>query len=139
VLIVHDRLQVPLRELHLTFARSSGPGGQNVNKVATKATLRFAITRSEAVPKDVASRVAALYPRRMTNDGEVVITSQRFRDQGRNVADCIEKLRTMLAEAAVPPTPRRRPKPPRASKERRLRGKRHIAVKKQRRRIDDAS
>jgi ribosome-associated protein len=133
MLKVTANIKVPLREFRFTFARSAGPGGQNVNKVNTKATLRWAVTRSTSLPDDVRQRFCKRYRRRITQEGDLVLTSQRFRDQGRNVADCLEKLRSMLAEAAVTPKKRKKTAPSKASRERRLSDKRAQAEKKQRR------
>ncbi len=135
MLHVTDQLAVPLREFDFTFVRSSGPGGQNVNKLNTKAQLRWNATTSPSLDEPVRQRFLEKYRRRITNDGEIIITSQRFRDQGRNVADCLEKLRTLLLEAAVKPKPRKPSKPSRAVKERRLQSKREQAEKKNRRRF----
>ena len=133
MLVVNDRIRIPLRELHFDFARSSGPGGQNVNKVATKAVLRWPVARSRSLPDDVRERFMARYRRRITRDGELVLQSQRFRDRGRNIADCTEKLRHMLQEVATPPRRRRPTRPTRASVERRLTVKRHTSGRKRRR------
>ncbi len=124
MLAVGTRIRVPLRELHFEFTRSSGPGGQNVNKVATKAVLRWQVQRTTSLPADVRERFCERYKRRITTQGELVMSSQRFRDQGRNVADCLEKLRQMLGEVATRPKPRRATKPGRGARERRLREKR---------------
>ncbi len=134
MLVVDSRIQIPLRELDFTFARSSGPGGQNVNKLNTKATLRWDVTRSPHLPEDVRRRFFTKYRRRITKDGHLVISSQRFRDQGRNVADCLEKLSELLSEVAKAPKRRKKTKPTRASREVRLRQKRETSQKKQRRR-----
>ena len=130
MLIVNERLRIPLREIHFQFARSSGPGGQNVNKVSSKAVLRWNMAASPSAPEDVKERLRARHPRRVTREGEVVITSSRFRDQGRNVADCLEKLRAALAEVSTPPKPRRPTRPTRSSAEKRLQEKRERADKK---------
>ena len=130
MLIVNERLRIPLREIDFQFARSSGPGGQNVNKVSTKAVLRWNMAASPSAPEEVKARLSALHPRRVTREGHVVISSSRFRDQGRNVADCLEKLRAALAAASDPPKPRRPPRPTRASKEKRLQDKRARGEKK---------
>jgi len=138
MLVVTPRLKIPLREFRFTFARSSGPGGQNVNKLNTKATLRWPVLRSGSLPEPVRKRFLARYRRRVTAEGDLLITSQRFRDAGRNVADCLEKLRQMLAEVAVAPKVRKATRPTRASVRRRLEDKRKRSRKKQsRRRVTD--
>jgi ribosome-associated protein len=134
MLVINARLKIPLREFRFSFARSSGPGGQNINKVSTKATLRWPVVASRSLPDAVRQRFLAKHRRRVTAEGEVVITSQRFRDAGRNVADCLEKLRQMLAEAAVTPKTRKPTKPTRTSVRRRLDRKRKHSRKKQLRR-----
>lgn len=133
MLTVDDEIRVPLRELNFTFARSSGPGGQNVNKTATKATLRWDVAGSPSLPDAVRARLLARYPRRLTRTGELVITSQRFRDRGRNVADCLEKLRALLLSVATPRTPRRPTRPTAASRSRRLADKRRRSAVKSKR------
>ena len=134
MLEVNTRVRVPLREFNFTFSRSAGAGGQNVNKVNTKATLRLDVAASTSLPDDVRDRFQARFSRRITREGELVLTSQRFRDQGRNVADCLEKLRAMLGEVATRPRTRRATKPSRASRERRLQHKRATSERKQHRR-----
>ena len=134
MLDVNHRIKIPLREFQFTFARSSGPGGQNVNKLNTKALLRWPIRRSKSVPDDVRQRLTAKYRRRVTEEGDFLVVSQRFRDAGRNVADCIEKLRQMLLSVADPPKRRKSTRPSRASVRRRLDQKRKQSEKKQRRR-----
>ena len=134
MLVVNARVKIPLREFAFSFVRSSGPGGQNVNKLNTKAVLRWGVVASESLPAAVKQRFVEKYHRRITGDGELVMTSQRFRDQGRNIADCLEKLRAMLAEVAVAPKPRKATKPSRRAKQRRLENKRKTSEKKQRRR-----
>jgi ribosome-associated protein len=134
MLIVNSRLRIPLAEIQFTFARSSGPGGQNVNKVSSKAVLRWAVVSSPSLPEAVRRRFLTKYRRRVTSEGELLMTSQRFRDAGRNVTDCLEKLRVMLADAADAPTPRRPTKPTKGSVRRRLDNKRKLSQKKQGRR-----
>ncbi len=131
MLHVAPEIEIPLREFHFSYSRSSGPGGQNVNKVNTKVTLRWGVAGSHSLSDAVRARFLARYRRRITADGELVLTSQRFRDQGRNTADCLEKLRLMLAEVARPPRPRRKTRPSRAARERRLRQKRLRSETKQ--------
>ena len=132
-LVVNSRVRVPMSELSFTFARSSGPGGQNVNKVNSKAQMRWPVAATESLPEDVKQRFLTRHVRRITNEGEFLLNSQRYRDQPRNIADCLEKLRALLAEVAVAPTPRKKKKPTRGSKERRLKSKRETSEKKERR------
>jgi ribosome-associated protein len=134
MLIVSPGLQIPLSEIEFSFARSSGPGGQNVNKVNSKAWLRWPVLASPSLPPAVRERFLAKYGSRVTADGDLLLASQRHRDQGRNVADCLEKLRAMLFEAARPPVRRKKTKPSRGSITRRLEGKRQKSRKKQGRR-----
>jgi ribosome-associated protein len=107
-------------ELEESFVRASGPGGQNVNKLSTAVQLRFDVRRSASLPDAVAVRLMRLAGRRLTQDGVIVINAQRFRTQDRNRADARERLAELVAEAAVPPTPRRATRPTLASKKRRL-------------------
>lgn len=124
---------VPLRELEIRFVRSSGPGGQNVNKVNSKAVLRWAFGESRALPAAVRERFADRYAQRLTREGEIVLSSDRYRDQGRNAADCVAKLQAMVAAVATPPRPRKATRPTRASRERRLTDKRRRSQTKERR------
>ena len=120
---ITSRIVIPDEELGFSFARSSGPGGQNVNKVNSKATLRWNPTASAALPDDVRSRFLKLYASRLTNDGEILITSQESRDQPKNIAICLEKLRAMIAGVLAAPKKRRPTKPTKGSKQRRLTAK----------------
>jgi len=130
---INSRIVIPEEELRFTFVRSSGPGGQNVNKVNSKAVLRWSVGASRGVPEDVRARFLVKYAGRVTSDGEVVIASQRFRDQRQNERDCLEKLREMLLAVAVAPKRRRKTKPTRASVQRRREDKRVRSRKKQER------
>ena len=134
MLIVNKRIQVPLREFCFTFARSPGPGGQNVNKVNSKATLHWNVTTTTSLPDTVRERFLKKYASRINQEGQVFLSSSRFRDQGRNVADCLEKLRAMLAEATTVRTPRKKTKPSAGANRRRLEDKRRHSDKKRQRR-----
>ncbi len=133
MLAVEPDIEIPLREFRFSFSRSAGPGGQNVNKVNSKVTLRWSVQRSPNVSEDLRRRFVTRYARRVSKDGDLVLTSQRFRDQGRNVADCLEKLRAMLQAVARPPRRRRPTRPRRAVVESRLREKRRRSAVKHRR------
>src|SRR5438045_361742 len=113
-------LKIPDAELRLSFARSSGPGGQNVNKVSSKAVLHFDVIGTPNLPPDVKQRFVEQYKSRLTNAGEVVIHSEEFRDQPRNIQACYHKLRDMVLTVLKPPKKRRATKPTRGSKVRRL-------------------
>jgi ribosome-associated protein len=137
MIVVNDRLMIPDNELQFTFARSSGPGGQNVNKVNSKALLRWNVVASPTLPVDVRRRFLARFRHRVTADGDLLVTSQRYRDQPKNVADCCEKVAGMLREVLQAPKRRRATKPTRGSRIRRLQDKRQHGTKKQRRRRPD--
>jgi ribosome-associated protein len=127
-------IDIPQNELEITYARSGGPGGQNVNKVNSKAMLRWSVVTSPSLPEDVRARFIEKYQSRLTTDGELIITSQRHRDQASNTSDCIEKLRKMLEVAARKPTVRRPTRPSLGSKIRRVDEKRENSRKKHQRR-----
>jgi ribosome-associated protein len=111
-------------EVVLSFMRSSGPGGQNVNKVATACELRFDARHSPSLPADIAVRLMKLAGRKLTKDGVIVLSADRFRSQEQNREDAVQRLVTMIREAAKPPPPKRRPtKPTRGAVERRLTSK----------------
>jgi ribosome-associated protein len=132
-MIINSRIQIPDDELRFTFVRSSGPGGQNVNKLNTKAVLRWSVRGSRGLPEEVRARLLERFAPRITGDGEVILTSQRFRDQRQNERDCLEKLREMLLAVATPPKRRKKTRPTRASVKRRREEKRVRSKKKQER------
>jgi ribosome-associated protein len=120
---VTDTITLDEAELEESFVRSSGPGGQNVNKLATAVQLRFDVRRSLSLPNDVAIRLMKAAGSRLTQDGVLVIIAQRHRTQERNRADARERLVELIRAAATPPKPRRATKPTKASKARRLESK----------------
>ena len=124
-------------ELRFQFKLASGPGGQNVNKVATAAELRFDVASSPSLPEAVRARLLILAGSRVTQDGELLITARRFRSQERNRQDAIDRLIALIRKAAEPPKPRLKTRPSRAARERRLEEKRRLGEKKQTRRRAD--
>jgi len=122
------------REIDESFVRRPGPGGQNVNKVATAVQLRFDLRRSPSLPEAVRARAERLAGRRLTKDGALVITAARFRSQERNRQDALARLVALLREATRRPPPRKPTRPSAAAKRRRLDDKtRRGAIKKLRR------
>jgi ribosome-associated protein len=133
MIAVTDKLAIDERAIAESFVRAAGPGGQNVNKVASAVQLRFDV-RASALPDDVQARLKRLAGRRLTQDGVLIITAQRFRSQERNREDALERLLDLIRRAAVAPVRRRRTKPTQASQQRRLDSKtRHSRIKRLRR------
>ena len=124
MLRITSTISIDPAELEEVFVRASGPGGQNVNKVSTAVQLRFDAARSPSLPGTVRRRLYDLAGRRLTGDGILVITADRFRSQARNREDARERLFDLIREAATPPKPRRATTPPYASKLRRQESKR---------------
>ncbi len=131
---ITDRIAIDPSEIEESFVRGSGPGGQNVNKVATAVQLRFDLRHTPSLPEDVRARAERLAGRRLTKEGVIVITAARFRTQERNRADALARLTGLLKRAAQPPAIRKATRPTQGSKRRRLEGKtRRGAIKKLRR------
>ena len=129
-------LAIDEKEIAFDFIRSSGPGGQNVNKVATAVQLRFDVKQSPRLTEDVRKRLASLAGRRITNEGVLVIEAKRFRTREQNRQDALDRLVALIRKAAQKPKPRKKTKPTRASKERLLAAKRHRSrIKHMRRRV----
>jgi ribosome-associated protein len=120
---VTAQISLDEREIAETFVRASGPGGQNVNKLATAVQLRFDVRHSPSLPPDVRARLERLAGSRLTRDGVVVIIAQRHRTQGRNRQDALDRLIDLIRQAAIAPIKRRPTKPTKGSRERRIEGK----------------
>lgn len=125
---------LPIHEIEFTFARSSGPGGQNVNKVNTKATLRWPLLECTSIPEVFLSRIRLKLAPQLTAGGDIVITSDRFRDQIRNRADCLEKFQALLIQALHVPKKRKKTRISRGIKRENLNKKRRHSEKKKMRR-----
>jgi ribosome-associated protein len=117
---ITDRISIEEHELEERFVRASGPGGQNVNKLSTAVQLRFDVRHSPSLNPDVRQRLERMAGRRLTRDGVLVIMAQRHRTQERNRQDALDRLKELIQEASIAPTPRRPTRPTRGSKERRL-------------------
>jgi ribosome-associated protein len=135
MLEINANLRIPKEEMEFSFARSGGPGGQNVQKVSSKVFLRWNPANSPSLPDDVKGRFLSQQHHRLTKEGDLLITSQRTRDQGQNVEDCLTKLREMITAALQPPKKRHKTRPTRGSKERRMQAKKHQARRKAGRKI----
>ncbi len=138
--MIHVTNDIALGENEIVeqFIRSSGPGGQNVNKVATAVQLRFDVARSPNLPEPVRARLKRLAGRRLTGDGVLIIDARRYRTREQNRRDALDRLVTLVRKAAIAPTPRKATRPTAASRRRRLEGKqRHGILKRGRRRVRD--
>ena len=133
-LYISPTLSIPLSELRFKFHRSSGPGGQNVNKLNTSVELQYDFVHSAVLNDEQRQRIAEKLASRLNSTGALSIQSERFRTQGRNRADCLDKLAVLLAEALKTHPKRTKTKPSRAAQARRLDGKRRHSEKKKSRR-----
>lgn len=124
---ITDDISIDEREIEESFVRSSGPGGQNVNKLSTAVQLRFDVRGSPSLPNDVAIRLMRLAGKRITKDGVLVLVAQSHRTQERNRADAMERFVALVQEAAVPPVKRVPTRPSKAAKQKRFQEKRHRA------------
>ena len=131
MLEIDDRLHIPDDELVERFVRASGPGGQNVNKVASAVELRFDVARSPSLPDALRARLLARSDRRLTAEGVFVIQANRFRDQAKNRDDARARLAEVIRAAGIVPKKRLATRPTRASKERRITGKKKRSTIKQ--------
>lgn len=121
-------------ELEISYVRSSGPGGQNVNKTSTKAVVRWNVRSAMGMRDDVKARFLARFASRITTAGDILVTSDRYRDQPRNLEDCLAKLRAMLEQVAVAPARRKPTRPGLGARERRIHAKKTRGVTKSLRR-----
>ena len=131
---ITPQLALEDREVTLDFVRASGPGGQNVNKVATAVQLRFDAAHSPSLPEDVRARLLAHGAGQITGEGVLVIDARRYRTQSRNREDALERLVEIVRRAATPPKPRRATRTPKAAKQKRLESKRRLSERKRLRR-----
>ncbi len=136
MLKINSNLQVDESEFSFSFARSSGPGGQNVNKLNTKAVMRWDIDACRSLPMSVKTRFKAKYPNRIVDENIVLISSDKFRSQEMNVKSCMDKLCEFILSVAVAPKMRRATKPTRSSKEKRINTKKlRSSTKKNRQKV----
>ena len=137
---ITPRISVPVDEITLVFVRSSGPGGQNVNKVATAVELRFDAAHSPSLTPEVRSRLIKIAGRRVTSEGVLIIEARRFRTQEKNRGDAIGRLTVLIRKAAVEPVKRRKTRPTFQSKEERIkRKKRRSRIKELRKPMSSAA
>ena len=133
-LVINSKFRISMSEFEFAFVRSSGPGGQNVNKVSSKAQLRWRPEESPAIPEELRFRMLTKLGPKLTVEGDLLVISQRYRDQPRNKEDCLEKLKTIVVASLVVAPIRKKAKPSRAAKARRLKDKKIGSAKKEQRR-----
>ena len=120
MITINSSITIPNEEIELTFSRSQGPGGQNVNKVNSKVTLHWDLAASQSVPQRIRQRIRSKHAGRVNKEGKLVLISQKSREQHKNRADCYQKLRAIIIESLQTRKRRRRTKPTKASRQRRL-------------------
>lgn len=134
MLKILDNLVLDEAEIHIHFIRSPGPGGQNVNKVATTAVLRFNVVKSNSLSENIRMRLLMNKDKKLTTQGEIIIKASRFRTQERNKQDALKRLLEWMQQAATPPKKRKKTKPTYSSKQRRLTSKKILSKTKSLRR-----
>ncbi len=135
MIMVTKSIAINESELQFLFVRSSGPGGQNVNKVSTAVQLRFDVGNTPSLPGDVRTRLIRMAGRRITQDGILIIEARQFRTQERNREDAVDRMKELIREAARKPKPRKKTKPTAAAKERRIESKKKRGEIKKARRV----
>jgi len=133
-LVISEKVTLPGHDLEWTAVRASGPGGQNVNKVSSKIELSFDFEGTVALPEPAKARLRALAKNTLDAEGRILVTSQKTRDQAKNLADAREKLKELVQKALVVPKVRKPTKPSKTAKKRRVEGKKKLATKKANRR-----
>jgi ribosome-associated protein len=128
-------ISIPLKDIQFDFIHASGPGGQNVNKLATAVQLRFDVRNSTSVPGDVKARLIHLAGKKITSDGILLIQAKRYRSQERNRMDALQRFSTLVLRASEPPPPRRPTRPGHAARQRRLDSKKHRGTVKRLRQL----